>query len=273
MRKITLALLALMLGMVAFAQEGLPQDRSSLDEPPTGYVNGLFTVNEWGTQVYFSQGNLQYVDGEWRFAEHQWDYLGNNGQGSASEDVSRDLFGWGTSGMSHGSVSYQPWSTSQTPGDYYAYGDAGYDLFDESGQADWGANGIANGGNVEGLWRVPTREEWEWLLFGRTTTSGLRFAKAKVNVTTAVFYRTVSADFTPEEIKQYDMLCFFTPAGIQSLFTNYPEYEQGDQQLAIFGPSALAAAEARGLRVDLAAPTEECPSMPSALNSFLLKNL
>ena len=99
------------------------------------------------------------------------------------------------------------------------------------------------------------------------------FAKAKVNVTTAVFYRTVSADFTPEEIKQYDMLCFFTPAGIQSLFTNYPEYEQGDQQLAIFGPSALAAAEARGLRVDLAAPTEECPSMPSALNSFLLKNL
>ena len=181
MKKITLALLALMLGMVAFAQEGLPLDRSSLDEPPTGYVNGLFTVNAFGTQVYFSQGNLQYVDGEWRFAEHQWDYLGDNGQGSADENVSRDLFGWGTSGLNHGAVCYQPWSTSPTPGDYFAYGDASYDLSDESGQADWGANGIANGGNVEGLWRVPTREEWEWLFFGRTTASGLRFAKAKVN--------------------------------------------------------------------------------------------
>jgi hypothetical protein len=181
MKKITLALLALMLGLMAVAQEGLPKDRSSLDNPPEGYVNGLFTVNAFGTQVYFSQGNLQYVDGEWRFAEHQWDYLGDNGQGSADENVSRDLFGWGTSGLNHGAVCYQPWSTSQTPGDYFAYGDASYDLSDESGQADWGANGIANGGNVEGLWRVPTREEWEWLFFGRTTASGLRFAKAKVN--------------------------------------------------------------------------------------------
>ncbi len=181
MKKLTLALLALMLGLMAVAQEGLPKDRSSLDNPPEGYVNGLFTVNEFGTQVYFSQGNLQYVDGEWRFAEHQWDYLGDNGQGSADENVSRDLFGWATSGLNHGAACYQPWSTSQTPGDYFAYGDAGYDLSDESGQADWGANGIANGGNVEGLWRVPTREEWEWLFFGRTTGSGLRFAKAKVN--------------------------------------------------------------------------------------------
>lgn len=98
------------------------------------------------------------------------------------------------------------------------------------------------------------------------------FTKAKVTVTTAVFYRTVSAQFTPEEIKQYDMLCLFTPAGIQSLFNNDPNYEQGDQQLAIFGPAALTAAEAKGLRIDLSAPTEECPSMPAALNSFLLKN-
>lgn len=98
------------------------------------------------------------------------------------------------------------------------------------------------------------------------------FTKAKVNVTTAVFYRTVSAEFTPEEIKQYDMLCFFTPSGIQSLFNNFPGYEQGEQILAFFGPSAIAAAEARGLRIDVAAPSEGCPSMPAALNSFLLKN-
>ncbi len=181
MRKITLALLALMTGMLAMAQEAMLKDRSSLDEPPTGYVNGLFTVNEGGTQVYFSQGNLQYVGGEWRFAEHQWDILGDNGQGSASEDASRDLFGWGTSGRAHGALSYQPWSTSQTDSEYYAYGDKGYDLVDEDGTADWGSNGIANGGDVEGLWRVLTREEWEYLFFGRATSSGIRYAKAKVN--------------------------------------------------------------------------------------------
>ena len=181
MRKITLALLALMTGMLAMAQEAMLMDRSSLDEPPTGYVNGLFTVNEGGTQVYFSQGNLQYVGGEWRFAEHQWDILGDNGQGSASEDASRDLFGWGTSGRAHGALSYQPWSTSQTDSEYYAYGDKGYDLVDEDGTADWGSNGIANGGDVEGLWRVLTREEWEYLFFGRATSSGIRYAKAKVN--------------------------------------------------------------------------------------------
>ena len=98
------------------------------------------------------------------------------------------------------------------------------------------------------------------------------FQKAKVSVTTAVFYRTVSAELSPAEVKQYDMLCIFTPAGVQSLFNNVPDYEQGNQQLAIFGPSAQAAAEAKGLRIDVKAPTEECPSMPAALRDFLMKN-
>ena len=141
-----MVLAAVFVGTMAYAQGLTSADRSSLDEPPTGYVNGLFTVNEWGTQVYFSQGNLQYVDGEWRFAEHQWDYLGDNGQGSETEDVARDLFGWNA-----------------------------------SGEADWGDNAIANGGGVAGLWRAPAREEWDYVFNMRTTTSGIRFAKAKVN--------------------------------------------------------------------------------------------
>jgi uroporphyrinogen-III synthase len=82
----------------------------------------------------------------------------------------------------------------------------------------------------------------------------------------------VSAELSPAEVKQYDMLCIFTPAGVQSLFNNVPDYEQGDQQLAIFGPSAQPAAEAKGFRIDVKAPTEECPSMPAALRDFLLKN-
>ncbi|MBQ0057020.1 MAG: uroporphyrinogen-III synthase [Bacteroidales bacterium] len=98
------------------------------------------------------------------------------------------------------------------------------------------------------------------------------FTKAKVKVTLAVMYRTVSADITPEEIKSYDMLCLFTPMGIQSLYDNDPSYQQGEQLLAIFGPAAQAAAQAKELRIDISAPTMECPSMPAALHTWLLNN-
>ncbi len=98
------------------------------------------------------------------------------------------------------------------------------------------------------------------------------FAKAKVDVSTCVMYRTVSSEISPEEIKSYDMLCLFTPAGVQSLFNNDPNYTQGDQLLAMFGPNTQAAAEAKDLRIDIKAPSEETPSMPSALNAFFLKN-
>lgn len=99
------------------------------------------------------------------------------------------------------------------------------------------------------------------------------FTKAKVNVTTAVMYRTVSSEFTPEEIASYDMLIFFTPAGIQSLYDNAPEYEQGDQIIGLFGPSTAKAAEAKGLRIDAQGPTPECPSMAGVLMNYLQENL
>ena len=64
---------------------------------------------------------------------------------------------------------------------HWAYGDASYNLYDETGQADWGYNAISNGGNQEGLWRTPRKEEWLYLLFVRNTASGVRFVKAVVN--------------------------------------------------------------------------------------------
>ena len=53
---------------------------------PTGAINGLFSVSE-NSQVYFSQGNLQYQASThtWRFAENQWDYVGNNELGTVYE--------------------------------------------------------------------------------------------------------------------------------------------------------------------------------------------
>ena len=65
---------------------------------PQGVISGLFSVSET-QQVYFSQGNLQYIGSAaepyWQFAEHQWDYLGVNGQAGGNETIDRDLFGWG----------------------------------------------------------------------------------------------------------------------------------------------------------------------------------
>ena len=92
-----------------------------------------------------------------------------------------DLFGWGTSGYDHGANCYQPWSTSQNNNDYFAYGQWNYNLYDQTGQADWGYNAISNGGNSTNTWRTPTHEEWVYVFNTRTTTSGIRYAKAEVN--------------------------------------------------------------------------------------------
>lgn len=98
------------------------------------------------------------------------------------------------------------------------------------------------------------------------------FIKAKVKVTQVVMYRTVTQEFSPEEIASYDMLLFFTPAAIQSLFDNSPEYQQGDQRIAVFGPQTSKIAEERGLRIDAQGPTPECPSMAAVLQKYLTEN-
>lgn len=151
-----------------------------------GALPGLFSIGE-GKQVHFSKGNLQYqaTTKTWRFAEHQYDIIGKDNE-KISETYSGwiDLFGWATSGYDHGAVNYQPWSGNKDTKSnalHWAYGDASYNLYDETGQADWGYNAISNGGNQEGLWRTPRKEEWLYLLFVRNTASGVRFAKAAVN--------------------------------------------------------------------------------------------
>lgn len=154
---------------------------------PQGIINGAFTINASGDQVYFSQGNLQYIGSAaapyWKFADHQWDYLGTTtGQNSSDENVDRDLFGYGTSGYNHGANCYQPWSTSTNWIDYLPYGDELSDLYDQTGQADWGYNAIANGGNTENNgWRTLTDDEFGYIISGRNTTSGIRWAKGIVN--------------------------------------------------------------------------------------------
>lgn len=92
-----------------------------------------------------------------------------------------------------------------------------------------------------------------------------------LDVTKVIMFRTVSNDFQPEESLDYDMLIFFSPAGIESLKKNFPDFKQDKEHiyLAAFGPTAVKAIEEAGLRVDLAAPNAEHRSMTGALDAFL----
>ncbi|MBR0048319.1 MAG: uroporphyrinogen-III synthase [Prevotella sp.] len=88
-----------------------------------------------------------------------------------------------------------------------------------------------------------------------------------------VMYKTVSNDFTAEEVDSfdYDMLIFFSPSGIESLTKNFPDFKQDTGAVATFGPSTAKAAKDAGLHVDLEAPTEKYPSMTGALQHYLLE--
>ena len=169
---------------------------------PEGAINGLFTINANGDQVYFSQGNLQYkaTTNIWRFATNQWDYVGQSNKNvSSTYDNWIDLFGWATSGYhnvyDNFNVRYQPFSysntTINTECNTYGYGPSTnmYDLnlTGMSAEYDWGVhNAISNGGNQAGLWRTLTSDEWNYIFNTRSAstignTSNARFAKATVN--------------------------------------------------------------------------------------------
>lgn len=87
-----------------------------------------------------------------------------------------------------------------------------------------------------------------------------------------VMYRTVSNDFTPDEKFDYDMLVFFSPAGISSLKKNFPDFDQKDIKIGTFGSTTAQAVRDAGLRLDLEAPSVQAPSMPAALDLFIKEN-
>ena len=85
----------------------------------------------------------------------------------------------------------------------------------------------------------------------------------------AVFYKTVISDLSDLKNVYYDILVFFSPSGIDSLFHNFPNFKQNDTRIAVFGNTTVKAVENKGLRVDVAAPTTEMPSMTMALNKYI----
>lgn len=92
----------------------------------------------------------------------------------------------------------------------------------------------------------------------------------KLNYSKATFYRTVCADLSDFNGKlDYDIIVFFTPMGIKSLFKNFPNFKQGDIRIGAFGHAACQTARELKLRLDIAAPTKETPSMAGALDNYI----
>ncbi|MBA22015.1 MAG: uroporphyrinogen-III synthase [Flavobacteriales bacterium] len=94
-----------------------------------------------------------------------------------------------------------------------------------------------------------------------------------INWTRAQLYKTVVSDLSDLRDVYYDVLVFFSPSGIESLLHNFPDFEQNDTRIAVYGNTTVKAADKAKLRIDIKAPTEETPSMTMAIEKYIAKNL
>ena len=104
-------------------------------------------------------------------------------------------------------------------------------------------------------------------------TIPLTLEKHNITFTKAVLYRTVASDLSDLEDVKYDMLVFFSPGGIESLFKNFPEFKQNGTIIAAFGPTTANAVVKNNLRLDVHAPQPNAPSMTGAIELFIKDQL
>ena len=91
----------------------------------------------------------------------------------------------------------------------------------------------------------------------------------KIDWQKGILFRTVSSNLSDLEDVKYDILVFFTPSGIKSLFDNFPDFKQENTRIAAFGKSTVDMAKELGLRIDIEVPTKETPSMTMALEKYV----
>tara|TARA_B100000963_G_scaffold9440_1_gene7395 strand:- start:1692 stop:2438 length:747 start_codon:yes stop_codon:yes gene_type:complete len=87
----------------------------------------------------------------------------------------------------------------------------------------------------------------------------------------AILYRTVLSDLSDLRDVYYDILAFFSPSGIESLFKNFPNFQQNNTRIAAYGNTTIKAAEDAGLEVQIKAPSAESPSMTMAIEKYVIK--
>ena len=176
-------------------------------------VEHFFSVNDLGDRLQFAPGNLQYQasTNTWRFAEHQYEYVGGSGKNAGNVPGSDnllvsprydgwiDLFSWATSGWHDVrdslNIYYRPWDINFDPipapeHNRYGFGPSRFmpdvNLTGSSARYDWGVcNPIYNPQtkttDSAGTWRLPTFDERQYIFFNRTTASGVRFSRAVVH--------------------------------------------------------------------------------------------
>ena len=93
--------------------------------------------------------------------------------------------------------------------------------------------------------------------------------RLELNCKRAQLYKTVVSDLSDLRDVYYDILVFFSPSGIESLFKNFPEFEQNNTRIAVYGNTTISAADNAKLRVDIKAPSEETPSMTMAIEKYI----
>jgi len=94
-----------------------------------------------------------------------------------------------------------------------------------------------------------------------------------LNYTNATLYKTVCSDLSDLEDVKYDMLVFFSPSGIESLYKNFPKFQQNGTKIAVYGNTTAMAVENAGLRIDVRAPQPEFPSMTMAIERFVKEGI
>ncbi len=95
----------------------------------------------------------------------------------------------------------------------------------------------------------------------------------KINWTRAQLYKTVVSDLSDLRDVYYDVLVFFSPSGIESLFKNFPDFKQNKTRIAVYGNATVKAASDAKLRIDIKAPTPDTPSMTMAIEKYISQNI
>lgn len=90
-----------------------------------------------------------------------------------------------------------------------------------------------------------------------------------IDFTKSIMYKTVCSDLSDLENVFYDILVFYSPSGIKSLYQNYPNFKQNNTRIAAFGPTTSKAVLDAGLSLNIKAPSAEFPSMTMALEQYI----
>jgi len=128
--------------------------------------------------------------------------------------------------------------------------------------------------NFSDLVEIMKKHDSEKFLFPGAEKINTKFTSlledSDINYTRAIFFKTIPKKLNVKKLS-YNMLVFFSPIGVESLFFNFPDFEQNDTKIAVFGETTKKMAEKLNLKVDLKVPTEKHLSMISALQDYIKK--